>query len=54
MTAFAVVTGGGTAGHVFPAMAVADSLVATGRERAAIHYVGSERGVETTLVPPTG
>jgi UDP-N-acetylglucosamine--N-acetylmuramyl-(pentapeptide) pyrophosphoryl-undecaprenol N-acetylglucosamine transferase len=54
VTVFAVVTGGGTAGHVFPAMAVADSLVATGRERAAIHYVGTERGVETTLLPPTG
>lgn len=54
MNTFAVVTGGGTAGHVFPAMAVADSLVANGRERAVIHYVGTERGVETTLVPATG
>ncbi len=54
MTTFAVVTGGGTAGHVFPAMAVADGLVARGHARSEIHYVGTERGVETALVPPMG
>lgn len=51
---FAIVTGGGTAGHVLPALAIADALVAVGRPRAAIHYVGSERGIEARLVPPTG
>lgn len=51
---FAIVTGGGTAGHVLPALAIADALVAAGRPRAAIHYVGSERGIEARLVPPTG
>lgn len=53
MTTFAVVTGGGTAGHVFPAIAVADGLVAAGHDRSTIHYMGTERGVETSLVPPT-
>ncbi len=48
---FAVVTGGGTAGHVLPALAVAEALVAAGHEPGTIHYVGAERGVETTLVP---
>ncbi|MBK8333172.1 MAG: glycosyltransferase [Acidimicrobiaceae bacterium] len=52
--AFAVVTGGGTSGHVLPALAIADALVAGGHERASIHYVGTRRGVETTLLPPTG
>ena len=51
---FAIVTGGGTAGHVLPALAIADALVAQGHPRASIHYVGSERGIETRLVPPTG
>jgi len=51
---FAVVTGGGTSGHVLPALAIADALVAGGRDRAAIHYVGTQRGVETRLLPPTG
>jgi UDP-N-acetylglucosamine--N-acetylmuramyl-(pentapeptide) pyrophosphoryl-undecaprenol N-acetylglucosamine transferase len=53
-TTFAVVTGGGTSGHVLPAIAVADALVARGHDRSTIHYVGTERGVERRLVPPSG
>ena len=51
---FAVVTGGGTSGHVLPALAIADALVAGGHDRSSIHYVGTQRGVETRLLPPTG
>lgn len=51
---FAVVTGGGTAGHVLPALAIAEALVAAGHPVGQIHYVGTSRGVETSLVPPTG
>jgi len=50
---FAVVTGGGTSGHVLPALAVADALVAAGHAPGEIHYVGTERGIETTLLPDT-
>lgn len=46
-----LVTGGGTAGHVLPALAIADALVARGHE---VHLVGSERGIETRLVPEAG
>ena len=53
MTVYAVVTGGGTAGHVLPALAVAGALVATGHDTDEIHYVGSERGIETRLLPET-
>ena len=35
--AFAVVTGGGTSGHVLAAVAVADALVARGHQRESIH-----------------
>lgn len=52
--AYAVVTGGGTSGHVLPALAIADALVAKGHARESIHYVGTQRGVETRLLPPTG
>jgi undecaprenyldiphospho-muramoylpentapeptide beta-N-acetylglucosaminyltransferase len=51
---FAVVTGGGTAGHVLPALAVAEALVDAGHPPSTVHYVGTTRGVETRLVPPTG
>ena len=50
---FAVVTGGGTAGHVLPALAVADGLVARGHDPASIHYIGAKRGIETRLLPET-
>ncbi|MET0143364.1 MAG: UDP-N-acetylglucosamine--N-acetylmuramyl-(pentapeptide) pyrophosphoryl-undecaprenol N-acetylglucosamine transferase [Ilumatobacteraceae bacterium] len=51
--AFAVVTGGGTAGHVLPALAIAESLVDAGHDPTTIHYVGAARGIETRLVPAT-
>src|SRR3954467_2295631 len=51
---YAVVTGGGTSGHVIPALAVAEGLVARGHAVEEIHYVGTSHGVEQRLVPPTG
>lgn len=51
---FAIVTGGGTAGHVLPALAIADALVAAGHPKDEVHYVGSTRGIEARLAPPTG
>ena len=53
MSAFAVVAGGGTAGHVLPALAVAEALVARGHDPQAIHYTGARRGIETRLLPDT-
>ncbi len=51
---FAVIAGGGTAGHVHPGLAVARALVARGHDAASILYVGSKRGIEEELVPPAG
>lgn len=48
-----VVAGGGTAGHIEPALAVADAL----REldpSVRVTALGTERGLETTLVPARG
>jgi UDP-N-acetylglucosamine--N-acetylmuramyl-(pentapeptide) pyrophosphoryl-undecaprenol N-acetylglucosamine transferase len=51
---FAVLAGGGTVGHVAPALSVAQALVARGHEPASIHFVGSARGREAELVPQAG
>jgi undecaprenyldiphospho-muramoylpentapeptide beta-N-acetylglucosaminyltransferase len=51
---FAVIAGGGTAGHVNPGLALGAELVARGHAADTIIWVGSERGLEVTLVPPTG
>lgn len=51
---FAVVAGGGTAGHVLPALAVAEGLVSLGHDSDEIHFMGTLRGVEVDLVPPSG
>lgn len=54
MTRFAVIAGGGTAGHVLPALAIAEGLVDSGHALDEIMYMGAERGIETRLVPPAG
>jgi undecaprenyldiphospho-muramoylpentapeptide beta-N-acetylglucosaminyltransferase len=51
---FAVLAGGGTAGHVHPALAIADALVENGHARATIHFIGAQRGMESRLVPAHG
>ncbi|OBF37333.1 undecaprenyldiphospho-muramoylpentapeptide beta-N-acetylglucosaminyltransferase [Mycobacterium sp. ACS1612] len=48
-----VLAGGGTAGHVEPAMAVADALTALDPE-IRITALGTQRGLETRLVPERG
>ncbi|WP_117000973.1 UDP-N-acetylglucosamine--N-acetylmuramyl-(pentapeptide) pyrophosphoryl-undecaprenol N-acetylglucosamine transferase [Desertimonas flava] len=50
---FAVITGGGSAGHVLPALAVAEALEDAGHEAGDIHYVGARRGIESRLLPET-
>lgn len=51
---FAIVAGGGTAGHVTPGVAVARALVARGHEPSSLHFVGARRGVEADVVPAAG
>lgn len=51
---FAVITGGGTSGHVVPALALAELLMEDGIDRSALHYLGTQRGVEARLVPAFG
>jgi len=47
-----ILAGGGTGGHVIPALAIANEL--RDRFRAEIVFIGTARGIETRLVPQSG
>jgi UDP-N-acetylglucosamine:LPS N-acetylglucosamine transferase len=51
---YALVAGGGTAGHLQPALAIAEALVADGHDRSTIEFVGSERGQDATTLAGRG
>jgi UDP-N-acetylglucosamine--N-acetylmuramyl-(pentapeptide) pyrophosphoryl-undecaprenol N-acetylglucosamine transferase len=51
---FALVAGGGTAGHLQPALAIAEALVEAGHARDTIEFVGSERGQDRIALDGRG
>ena len=51
---WAVIAGGGTGGHVVPAIAIGRALVETGHDPSTIRFVGSRRGIESAMVPAAG
>ena len=48
-----IMTGGGTGGHIYPAIAIADEIRKRD-ENAEILFVGAETGLERKLVPENG
>jgi len=54
MRTWAIIAGGGTAGHVVPGLAVARALVGRGHAASSIHWVGSQRGTEGPMVLAAG
>ena len=46
-----VIAGGGTGGHLFPGLAIAEQLSAQG---AQVTFVGTARGIEAKVVPQSG
>jgi len=48
-----VIAGGGTGGHVFPGMAVAEVL-RTSDPSAEVVFIGTERGIESRVLPKAG
>ncbi len=46
-----VISGGGTGGHLYPGLAVADEFR---RNESQVHYLGSKRGLESQVVPSQG
>lgn len=51
MTKTAVLTGGGTAGHIYPALALAEALEERGWQ---VLYAGTPTGIEARLAPEAG
>ena len=47
-----ILAGGGTGGHVIPALAIAQELVRS--YQAEVQFVGTPRGIENRLVPAAG
>jgi len=48
-----MIAGGGTGGHIYPAVAIAQEFVRRDRPRKAV-FVGTEYGLEKTIVPQAG
>ncbi|TYC46595.1 undecaprenyldiphospho-muramoylpentapeptide beta-N-acetylglucosaminyltransferase [Leuconostoc litchii] len=48
-----ILSGGGTGGHIYPALALAE-VINKHEPDTEFLYVGSERGVESSIVPATG
>ncbi|MFL5318053.1 MAG: UDP-N-acetylglucosamine--N-acetylmuramyl-(pentapeptide) pyrophosphoryl-undecaprenol N-acetylglucosamine transferase, partial [Myxococcaceae bacterium] len=48
-----VIAGGGTGGHLFPGIALADEL-STRHHKNEVIFVGTERGLEAKVVPAAG
>jgi UDP-N-acetylglucosamine--N-acetylmuramyl-(pentapeptide) pyrophosphoryl-undecaprenol N-acetylglucosamine transferase len=48
-----MIAGGGTGGHIYPAIAVAQEWIARNPGRSVV-FVGTARGLETTIVPKAG
>jgi len=46
-----VIAGGGTGGHLYPGLAVAEALAARGRR---VEFVGTANGIEARVVPAAG
>ena len=48
-----MIAGGGTGGHIYPAIAIAREYLARDPQRSVV-FVGTEKGLEKTIVPKAG
>ncbi len=47
---FVLIAGGGTAGHLYPGLAVAEALLSLGKRRNEIHFFTSDREIDNKLL----
>ena len=48
-----IVTGGGTGGHIYPAIAIADKVMEK-NPSSEVLYIGNDIGLEKDIVPRSG
>lgn len=48
-----IIAGGGTGGHIYPALAIAEALQKLDKD-IEIHFVGTPRGLESKIIPRAG
>jgi UDP-N-acetylglucosamine--N-acetylmuramyl-(pentapeptide) pyrophosphoryl-undecaprenol N-acetylglucosamine transferase len=48
-----IIAGGGTGGHVYPGLAVAKEIVRR-NSQAEVLFIGTEKGLESRVIPPEG
>lgn len=51
---FCIIAGGGTGGHVIPAVAVGRALVSRGHDPTSIHFVASTQPIDARLITEAG
>jgi undecaprenyldiphospho-muramoylpentapeptide beta-N-acetylglucosaminyltransferase len=49
-----LIAGGGTGGHLFPGIALAEELITRAPNRHEVLFVGTARGIEAKVVPQSG
>ena len=48
------ITGGGTGGHIYPAVSIIDELKASGVENSDIYYLGNDKNLEYEIAKKNG
>ncbi len=55
MTSYrAIIAGGGTGGHLYPALSLAEALQQRAHSKLEILFIGAQRGIESRILPKKG
>ena len=48
-----IIAGGGTGGHIFPAVSIAEQIMETDNNNEVL-FIGTKKGMEGTIIPNKG